>query len=113
MEENSKEPAELKPRDIKVYPFFIKATVILFGLILFCYTLHVLAPVLVPFAFAGLLAILLNPVANRFQLNVKNMLKHTIINHLYYGSTNQRTIAPKERSFLRQMNEIIILFKHW
>jgi len=67
MEENSKEPAAPKPRDTKVYPFFMKATVILFGLILFCYTLYVLSPVMVPFAFAGLLAILLNPVCNRFQ----------------------------------------------
>ena len=62
MEENSQ-----SSKDIKVYPFFIKATVILFGLVLFCYILYVLSPVFVPFAFAGLLAILLNPLSNRFQ----------------------------------------------
>ena len=47
------------------YPFFIKAPVILLGLILFFFILHVLAEVLVPFAFAFLIAILLNPLSRR------------------------------------------------
>ncbi len=45
------------------YPFFIKAPVILFGLALFFCILHVLSEVLVPFAFACLIAILLNPLS--------------------------------------------------
>ena len=48
------------------YPFFIKAPVILFGLVLFCYILFVLSSVLVPFAFALLIAILLNPLSRFF-----------------------------------------------
>lgn len=50
--------------DTKAYPFYIKATTVLLGLVLFCYALYLLASVLVPFAFACLLAILLNPLGN-------------------------------------------------
>ena len=56
-----------KSPEEKTYPFYIKAPVILFGLVLFFYVLHLLASVLVPFAFAILLAMLLNPLANRLQ----------------------------------------------
>jgi len=44
------------------YPFYIKAPLILIGLYLFFYIVALLQDVLVPFAFAGLIAILLNPV---------------------------------------------------
>jgi predicted PurR-regulated permease PerM len=52
---------------VKSYPFYIKATVILAGLILFGYILRILSPVLVPFAFACLIAILLNPLTSSLQ----------------------------------------------
>ena len=51
----------------KKYPFYIKCTVILFGIILFVYFLFYLRIILVPFAFGLLLAILLNPLVNRLQ----------------------------------------------
>lgn len=44
------------------YPFYIKAPLILIGLYLLFYIIALLQDVLVPFAFAGLIAILLNPV---------------------------------------------------
>jgi predicted PurR-regulated permease PerM len=46
----------------KKYPFYFRATVILFGLILFAYGLAVLRDVFVPLAFALLFAMLLNPL---------------------------------------------------
>lgn len=49
----------------KSHPFYLKATIILLGLVLFFYILDALTSVLVPFAFAALLSILLNPLANR------------------------------------------------
>ena len=49
----------------KQYPFYFKATVILFGLILFVYALFYLQGILVPLAFAMILSILLNPLMNR------------------------------------------------
>lgn len=57
------------------YPFYIKAPMILIGLYLVVYILALLQDIIVPFAFAGLIAILLNPVYNRLQKwNVNKIL---------------------------------------
>jgi predicted PurR-regulated permease PerM len=47
---------------VKKYPFYLRATVILFGLVLCSYALADLRGILVPFSFAVFLAILLNPL---------------------------------------------------
>jgi len=52
---------------LKEYPFYFKCTVILLGLILFVYVLMGLRVILVPLSFALLIAILLNPLVNRFR----------------------------------------------
>jgi predicted PurR-regulated permease PerM len=52
---------------VKEYPFYLKTTVILFGLILLVYVFSQLADVLVPLAFAAFLSVLLNPLSNRFE----------------------------------------------
>src|SRR4051812_31451150 len=52
---------------IKEYPFYLKSTIILFGLILVMFVFGVLADILIPLAFAAFLAILLNPLVNRFE----------------------------------------------
>src|SRR6188768_1385023 len=49
------------------YPFYIKAPLILVGLYLFFYILYLLQDILVPFAFAALIAILLNPLCTRLR----------------------------------------------
>lgn len=54
----------------KEYPFYLKTTVILFGLILLTYIFSVLGDILVPLAFAAFIAILLNPLCNRLQRKV-------------------------------------------
>ncbi len=51
---------------LKQYPFYFKSTVVLFGLILLVYAMSVLHGILVPLAFSALLAVLLNPLLNRF-----------------------------------------------
>lgn len=56
-----------KPMLNKQYPFYLKATVILFGLSLVVLVLYMLADLLVPIAFSVLLSILLNPLYNRFR----------------------------------------------
>jgi predicted PurR-regulated permease PerM len=48
-------------------PFYAKSTIILFGLILFVIVLYFLQSIVIPFAFATILAILLNPVNNFLQ----------------------------------------------
>lgn len=51
----------------KEYPFYLKTTVVLFGLILLAYVFAQLADILVPLAFAAFLSVLLNPLANRLE----------------------------------------------
>src|ERR1700760_947406 len=53
---------------LKTYPFYLRATIILFGLILCSYALANLRDILVPFSFALLVAILLNPLVNRLEV---------------------------------------------
>jgi len=50
---------------IRKYPFYLKATVIIFGLVLTVYVLKVLSGILIPVACAILFAALLNPLFNR------------------------------------------------
>jgi predicted PurR-regulated permease PerM len=50
---------------VKQYPFYLKATVILIGLFYLVSILNLLSGILVPFAFAVLFSILLNPLYNR------------------------------------------------
>jgi predicted PurR-regulated permease PerM len=47
---------------VKQYPFYFKATVILFGLFLLVYMLNTLSGILIPFAFAVMFSVLLNPL---------------------------------------------------
>ena len=51
----------------KTYPFYLKATVILFGIVLLCVTVMNLKEILAPIAFALIIAILLNPLVLRLQ----------------------------------------------
>jgi predicted PurR-regulated permease PerM len=55
---------------IKEYPFYLKTTVILLGLVLLVYILLALGDILVPFCFAALVAILLNPLCSLLQRRV-------------------------------------------
>ena len=56
-----------EPIQPRIYPFYIKATVILIGLISFIFIMRILSTILVPFAFACLISILLNPLCSRLQ----------------------------------------------
>lgn len=54
--------------NLKKYPFYLRSTVILFGLILISFALANLRGILIPFSFALFLAILLNPLADLLQV---------------------------------------------
>ena len=51
----------------KQYPFYIKSTVILLGLVLLSYALFTLQDILAPIALSFIIAILLNPLTNKLQ----------------------------------------------
>ncbi|MXV51121.1 AI-2E family transporter [Pedobacter sp. HMF7647] len=54
---------------VKQYPFFVKSTVVLFGLTLLAYALLNLKDIFSPLAFALIIAILLNPLVNKLKKN--------------------------------------------
>lgn len=54
------------PAKEKEYPYYLKTTVILIGLVTLTYICYILGDTLVPLAFAAFLSILLNPLCNRF-----------------------------------------------
>ncbi|MEP6677337.1 MAG: AI-2E family transporter, partial [Ferruginibacter sp.] len=58
---------------MKNYPFYVKNTIVLFGLTLIVYALYTLSDIMIPLAFALLLAILLNPMTNWFK---RKKIKH-------------------------------------
>jgi len=58
----------------KGIPFYIKATIILIGLVFFFYILKSISDVLIPLAFAGLITILLNPLCNRLSQKMPRVL---------------------------------------
>ena len=51
--------------ETKQYPFYIKATLVLFGLILTTFILYTMRSILMPLAFSVTIAILLNPLYSR------------------------------------------------
>lgn len=53
--------------EVRQYPFYFKATVVLFGIVLLVYVLFSLQDIIIPLAFAMVLAILLNPIYNWLQ----------------------------------------------
>lgn len=61
------------------YPFYIKAPLVLIGLYLSFYIAALLQDVVVPFAFAGLIAILLNPVYTFLQKKKLNKILAIIL----------------------------------
>ena len=52
---------------VKQYPFYLKSTVIIFGMVLLSYSLFNLKGILAPIAFSFIISILLNPLVNRMQ----------------------------------------------
>ena len=57
----------------KEYPFYIKSTVVLLGLVLSVFILMNLRDILVPLAFSAIIAILLNPAVNKLKrLGISN-----------------------------------------
>lgn len=53
------------PTTEREYPFYIKAPIIIIGLFFFFYILKIMATVAIPFSFAALIAVLLNPLFSR------------------------------------------------
>ncbi|MEP7141595.1 MAG: AI-2E family transporter [Ferruginibacter sp.] len=61
------------------YPFYIKSTVVIFGLVLISYSLFTLSDILAPIAFSLIISILLNPLVNKLQkIGIKKIIAISI-----------------------------------
>lgn len=83
---------------IKQYPFYIKSTVVLFGLVLLSISLSNLRDILSPIAFSLIIAILLNPLVNKMQkkgvhkvvaISLALVLTLLIISGIFYFISSQ------------------------
>jgi predicted PurR-regulated permease PerM len=61
------------------YPYYLKSTVIMLGLILFVFIIFTLRDILVPICFSVLIAILLNPLVNRLRANKVGQVASIVI----------------------------------
>jgi len=108
---------------VKEYPFYLKSTVTLFGLILLVYVFSQLADVLIPLAFAAFIAILLNPVCNWLQgKKVPKILSIIItmfiaailiIALFYFLSTQIIQFSDSLPTLKQKFGEMFTSFKAW
>lgn len=112
---------ELQPQE-KVYPFYVKATVILFGLALFFFTLRMMGAILSPLAFAALIAILLNPLFIRLNRRLPRVVAITftvliglaIVTAVFYFLSTKITAFSKDLPVIKA--KFLALFgqvQHW
>jgi predicted PurR-regulated permease PerM len=107
----------------KEYPFYLKSTVILFGLILFTYVLINLRDILVPLSFAMIIAILLNPLVSRFQRKKVPKVLSIIFTMLialvlilglfYFLSTQLAQFGESAPLLTKKFNELTETFQNW
>jgi predicted PurR-regulated permease PerM len=110
------------------YPFYIRATVILFGLVLCSFALANLRGILIPFSFALFLAVLLNPLMERLlrwqvprvaAIAVSLVVAILVIGGIWYFLANQimqftdqlPLLEKKGSELIQRMQEY--LMQHW
>ncbi|TCD12122.1 AI-2E family transporter [Pedobacter frigidisoli] len=106
----------------KNYPFFIKAPIILLGLVISIYILSVLRDVLVPLAFASLIAILLNPLSTRLERHlpkIVSILLSMIIAILivaglaYFLSAQIAHFFDNVEAMKQKLSELLVIIQQW
>lgn len=110
------------------YPFYIRATVILFGLILCSFALANLRGILIPFSFALFLAVLLNPLMERLlrwrvprvaAIAVSLIVAILVIGGIWYFLANQIMQFTDQLPLLEKKGSELIartqeyLMQHW
>ncbi len=108
---------------LKHLPFYLKTTIIIFGLTLICFALFTLKGILAPISFALILAILLNPVVNKLQNKGVNkvvaiflslLLALIIVGGIIFFITTQVTSFGENLPQLKiKFNEHLSQLQHW
>ena len=107
----------------KQYPFYIKSTVILFGLMLLVFALFTLKGIIAPIAFALIIAILLNPLVGKLQrkgikrilaIVISLMLAFIIVGGiLYFISSQIMKFGDNLPQLKLKFNEHLIQLQNW
>ncbi|UKT64194.1 AI-2E family transporter [Pedobacter mucosus] len=106
----------------KSYPFFIKAPVILLGLIITVFILSILRDILVPLAFATLIAILLNPLTarlERFMPKIVAILLAMVIAIMlvaglaYFLSSQIAHFFDNVDAMKQKFSELLVIIQNW
>lgn len=108
---------------IKQYPFYLKATTILFGISLLVMMLYMLADLLVPIVFAVLLAILLNPFYSKLKsFKIPKVLAITltlltliifVASVLYFLSSQIIQFGDTLPALKAKGTQILLELEHW
>ncbi len=108
---------------IKKYPFYMKITVIMLGLVLFIYILCNLRDILVPLSFAVLLAILLNPVTKLLEkwhfpkvlaITASIIVAMVIIAGItYFFVVEVRSFSDQLPAFKEKFQTLAVKFQHF
>ncbi|KRT15561.1 permease [Pedobacter ginsenosidimutans] len=107
---------------LKTYPFYIKAPVILLGLVITVFMMSVLRDILVPLAFAALIAILLNPLTNRFERKMPKILSImlamiigivVVIAILYFLSSQVAHFFDDLESIKHKLSQLLEEIRTW
>lgn len=101
----------------KEYPFYIKVPAILIGLIAAVYILFVLGSILIPVAFAILIAILLNPLYTRFEAIMPKipailttlLLATLVVAGLFYFLSTQISVFLESLPLLKQKLAVLLV----
>lgn len=107
----------------KQYPFYLKSTVILFGLMLLVFALFTLKGIIAPIAFALIIAILLNPLVGKLQrkgikrilaIVISLMLAFVIVGGiLYFISSQIMKFGDNLPQLKLKFNEHLIQLQNW
>ena len=102
---------------LKRYPFYIRVTIILLGLVLASYALSNLQDILIPFSYALFLAILLNPLVHRLErwkmpqvlsISVALLIAITVIGALWYFLALQMAHFTSQLPALEQRTAALV-----
>jgi predicted PurR-regulated permease PerM len=115
-------PGNEQPINKNSYPFYIKATAILLGLVLFVYILRALGDIIVPLAFAVLISILLNPLYNRLERRLPKVPSilitilfavFIVMALVYFLSTQIATFSNSIPLLKQKLNALLLELHHW
>jgi len=108
---------------VKEYPFYLKATVILIGLYYLVTILNLLQGILIPFAFAVLFAILLNPLYNfllRFKFPRPLAVLVTVLSGVAFFALIGYLLSSQVASFSQsfpvlktRFGQMTVSLEHW